>query len=167
MDWIGLYQPGAANTAYLSWKYDSSCTTAKASGSCSMYVPTTAGTYQFRLLANDGFTAIATSGNVTVIPKVTTNVSNVSKGGSVTVSWSGVSSPAVKDWLGLYVPGAANTAYLNWKYDSSCTQTAGATAKASGSCSFTMPNTAGTYQFRLLANDGFTAMATSPNLTVS
>jgi hypothetical protein len=85
----------------------------------------------------------------------------------VTVSWSGVSGPAVKDWLGLYVPGAANTAFLKWKYDSSCTQTAGATAKGFRLLSFTMPTTAGTYQFRLLANDGFTVIATSPNLTVS
>ena len=49
---------------------------------------------------------------------VTTSVSSVSPRGSVTVSWSGVSSPAVKDWLGLYQSGAANTAYLKWKYDS-------------------------------------------------
>jgi uncharacterized protein YegP (UPF0339 family) len=135
-------------------------------------MPTTAGTYQFRLLANNGYTVIATSGNVTVTgsggggPAVTTNVSSVSPGGSVTVSWSGVSGPAVKDWLGRYTPGAANTAYLDWKYTSSCTQTAGGTAKASGSCSFTI-STAGTYQFRLLANDGYTLIATSGTVTVS
>ena len=98
---------------------------------------------------------------------VTTNVSSVSPRGSVTVRWSGVSSPAVKDWLRLYQSRAANTAYLNWKYDSSCTQTAGSTAKPSGSCSFTMPNTTGTYEFRLLVDDSDADIATSPTLTVT
>jgi agmatine deiminase len=98
---------------------------------------------------------------------ITTNVSSVSPRGSVTVSWSGVSSPAVKDWLGLYQSGAANSAYLKWKYDSSCTRTAGLTAKVSGSCLFTMPNTTGTYEFRLLVDDSDADIATSPTLTVT
>jgi Calcineurin-like phosphoesterase len=36
------------------------------SGSCSVTMPTTPGTYELRLFANDGFTLIATSGQVTV-----------------------------------------------------------------------------------------------------
>jgi hypothetical protein len=91
----------------------------------------------------------------------------VSTGGKVTVSWSGVSGPKTKDWIGLYKTGAANTAYTSWIYDSSCTQTAGSTAKASGSCQFTMPNTTGTYEFRLFANDGYTLIAKSGTVSVT
>ena len=38
---------------------------------------------------------------------------------------------------------------------------------SSGSCSFTMPNTPGTYEFRLFANDGYTLLAKSGTVTVS
>jgi hypothetical protein len=184
LDTIGIYAPGAANTSVVNWMYDSSCAkiaggTAKASGSCSFTMPTTTGTqkFEFRLLGSDGLTTIATSGNITVTanarnviasgPTVTTDVSSVPRGGPVTVSWSNVSRPVTRDWLGLYTSRAPNTDRLSWKFYSSCTQTAAATAKASGSCSFTMPTTTGTYQFRLINNEGFVDIATSPNLTVS
>ena len=52
-------------------------------------------------------------------------------------------------------------------YDSSCGKRAKGAARASGSCSFTMPNTAGTYELRLFANNGFTLLATSPKITVT
>ena len=151
-DWIGLYHPGDANTAYSNWVYDNSCTkTAGAgtlsSGSCSFVMPTTAGTYQFRLLANDGLTVLATSGNVTVTsPGLTATPSSVSKI-SVTVSWSNVVGPTKTDWIGLYHPADANTAYTDWIYDNSCTKTRAPSTSSSGSCSFVMPTTAGTYQF--------------------
>jgi Ca2+-binding RTX toxin-like protein len=92
--------------------------------------------------------------------------SSVAAGGSVTVSWSGVSSPTTTDWIGLYHPGDASDDQLGWITTSSCTQTAGATAKSSGSCSFKMPLTPGTYEFRLLANDGYTVLATYGSVTV-
>jgi len=91
--------------------------------------------------------------------------SSVAPGGTVTVSWSGVAGPSAHDWIGLYHPGDANTAYINWIYDSSCTQTAGATAKSAGSCSFVMPLASGNYEFRLLANDGYALLATSNTVT--
>ena len=64
-------------------------------------------------------------------------------------------------------PGAANTAFIDWIYVS-CSGTPGA-ARASGSCPFVVPATVapGTYQLRLLANDGFTALATSNTFAVT
>jgi hypothetical protein len=171
-DWIGLYHPADANAAFTDWIYDNSCTktagsTSLSSGSCSFHMPTTPGTYQFRLLANDGFTVIATSASVTVGPTLTATPSSVAAGGNVTVNWSNVTGPTTKDWIGLYHPADANTAFTDWIYDNSCTKTAGGTSLSSGSCSFPMPTTPGTYQFRLLANDGFTVIATSGSVTVS
>ncbi len=89
-----------------------------------------------------------------------------SAGATVTVSWSGVAAPTAKDWVGLYRQGAADTATVWWFFDSSCTSTAG-TAKASGSCSLTLPTSTGTYELRLVANNGYTRLATSSPLTVS
>ena len=94
--------------------------------------------------------------------------SSVVPGGTVTVTWSGVASPTVRDWLSRNLPGDADNVYSSdWKYTSACTQAAGATAKSFGSCAFAMPATAGTYQFRLFANNGFSKLATSNSVAVS
>ena len=100
-------------------------------------------------------------------PALTLSTQSTTRGATITVSWSGVTAPTTTDWIGLYVPGAANTAYLSWLYDSSCTTSAAGTARASGSCSFKLPSTAGTYQLRLLANNGYTLLATSPSITLT
>jgi hypothetical protein len=170
---------------------------ARASGSCPFVVPAglAAGTYQLRLLANDGFAVRATSNNFTVTtggggsttlsvaptssttlsvapasgPTLSVAPSSVAAGGSVTASWSNIASPTSTDWIGLYSPAAANNAFhaTSWMFVS-CTHNAGA-ARASGSCSFVVPAglAAGTYQLRLLANDSFAVLATSNNFTVT
>ena len=71
------------------------------------------------------------------------------------------------DWIGLYHPGDANSAFINWLYDDSCTKTAGGSSLSSGSCSFTMPSTAGTYELRLFTHDGFSVLAISLPITVT
>ena len=88
-------------------------------------------------------------------------------GSNVTATWSGIAVPKSTDWIGLYVRGAANGAFLNWIYVS-CSKTAG-TAKASGSCAFLIPTTvaAGTYELRLFASDGLTRLATSNAFSVT
>lgn len=173
-DWVGLYQPGASNTSYSDWIYDDSCTrtagtTTLSSGSCSFTMPSANGTYELRLFSNNGYTLLATSNEVTVTGGAALSVSpsSVPAGGTVTVSFSGVSNPTNKDWIGVYQPGASNSAYLGWIYDDSCTKTAGTTALSSGSCSFTMPATSGTYELRLLSNDGYTLLATSNEVGVT
>ena len=85
----------------------------------------------------------------------------------MTVNWSGVASPKVKDWIGLFAVGSSDLSALNWVFTSSCTQTAGTTAKASGSCSLAMPSTAGTYEIRLYANNAYTLLAKSSAISVS
>jgi uncharacterized protein (DUF1800 family) len=70
-DWVGLFQSGAEDTAYLDWFY-LSCSQlpgdAPASGSCNfMLSPSLApGSYNLRLFFNDGFTLLATSNTLTV-----------------------------------------------------------------------------------------------------
>jgi hypothetical protein len=111
-------------------------------------------------------------GDETPPPTVSANPTSMTAGGSVMVSWSWPSwgqGPSTEDWIGIYVPGStAINSVVSAMYISSCYQTPadlGATAKASGSCSFTVPTTPGTYQFRLFS--GSTLMATSKNITVT
>jgi hypothetical protein len=93
----------------------------------------------------------------------------VAAGGTVTATWSGIATPTSTDWIGLYVPGSADTAIVlnTWIYVScSKTPTVGAT---SGSCSFPIPSglTAGTYELRLFANNGYTRLAVSNGFSVT
>jgi subtilisin family serine protease len=172
-DWIGLYLPGTDNTAYIDWIYVSCSQTPgdpRASGMCPFVVPGSLapGTYELRLLADNGFTTIATSNTFTVTgggggPTLTASLA----GGTVTATWNGIISPTSTDWIGLYQPGAANTAYIDWIYVS-CSQVPGGAGQADGSCPFILPALPpGTYELRLLANDGFTTLATSNSFTVT
>jgi subtilisin family serine protease len=87
---------------------------------------------------------------------------SVTAGGAVTATWSGIPSPAPTDWIGLFAPGAANTASLARVYVS-CSQTAGA-ARASGSCSVPIASglAAGTYELRLLTGANVRLATSAP-----
>lgn len=94
----------------------------------------------------------------------------VAVNGTITVTWSGVTGQTVKDWYGVFHHTDSDTATANaWAYDSSCTQTSGATAKASGTCSLGLGSgvAAGTdYEMRLYTNDSNTRIATGSIFTV-
>lgn len=98
---------------------------------------------------------------------LTASPSSIAPGGTVTAAWSGISAPTSTDWIGLYQPGAANTAYIDFVYVS-CSKNP-TTGVPSGSCPFVLPGNlpTGTYQLRLLANNAFTVLATSNNFTVT
>lgn len=94
---------------------------------------------------------------------LTESPANVVQGGAATVTWSAVAAPTNTDWIGLYVPLGADTAYLDWLYVNSCSKSAGASVLAAGSCNFLIPNSLanGTYQFRLFAANGYSRLATA------
>jgi hypothetical protein len=83
----------------------------------------------------------------------------VNRGSSATATWSGIASPAVGDWIGLYSAGALDGEYSSYRY------TGGA---ASGSVSFSIPGSLspGTYELRLFNNYGSTHIAVSGAITV-
>src|SRR5215471_3876633 len=83
-------------------------------------------------------------------------------GASVTVSWSGITNPIPWDWTHCIPRGLRTRVVLL-----SCARNPGA-ANASGSCGVGVPSDlSGTYELRLLANDGFTRLATSNPFTVN
>jgi hypothetical protein len=172
-DWIALYAPGAPNTSYLEWMYVSCSKTAgspRASGSCSFTVPASlpVGGYELRLLSNGTFTRLLTSNVFTVSTGVTLSASPLAipVGGTVTATWSGIPQASATDWIGLYVPGAASDAVIDWMYVS-CTQASGS-PRPSGSCPFAVPNTLapGNYHLRLFASNGYTPLGGSNSFTV-
>jgi subtilisin family serine protease len=62
-DWLALAATGAPNTSYLQWTYVGSSVTTR---TWTVTMPTTPGTYEFRLFPNNGFTRAATSPTVSV-----------------------------------------------------------------------------------------------------
>jgi hypothetical protein len=167
-DWIGLFAPNNADTEFIEWIYVS-CSlapnSAQADGSCPFVLPANLapGSYELRLLANDGFTRLATSNAFTVTAdgvSLTASPTTIPAGGAVIATWSGIALPTTTDWLGLYEPGTEDTAFLAWRYTD---------GQASGTLPFELPGalTPGTYELRLLANDGFLRLATSNPFTAT
>lgn len=92
------------------------------------------------------------------------------KGGTVSISWSGVVNPAVTDWIGLYQAGSPDSNHSisgvdskAWFYTSSCTDVAGQTPRSSGTCTTVIPKLLmpGNYEFRLLMKMGTVTAARS------
>jgi hypothetical protein len=176
-DWVAVYQSGQSGGSFLDWFYAGSCgytigAAEAASGSCPYVLPSTTGTYYFELIsAGTGpFNVLAESNNVTVTAvgaSLSAAPTSVAGGGSVTVSWSGVASPSATDWIGVYVAGQSGGSFVNWFYAGSCGYTSGASDGASGSCSTTMPLTAGSYDFILYTAGSFHALVMSNTVTVT
>jgi hypothetical protein len=86
----------------------------------------TPGNYELRLLANNGFTSLAT-GPIVIAPpgaQISATPATLTAGSTVTAAWSGIATPTATDWIGLYSAGAANTAFIDWMYVS-CSKTPG------------------------------------------
>jgi hypothetical protein len=176
-DWIGLYVPGAADSAFITWVYVS-CSKlpsgAFASGSCPFQIPASlaAGTYELRMFANNtSQVRLGRSNSFTVQaappPILSATPSSVTAGGNLTTTWSGIVSPTAADWIGLYVPGAADSAFITWVYVSCSKLPSG--AFASGSCPFQIPASlvVGTYELRFFSNNGFLRLARSNAITIN
>jgi subtilisin len=174
-DWIGLYSAGSADNAFIAWVYVS-CTRvpsgASSSGSCPFALPSSlmTGIYELRVYKNNSFTRWTTSNAFTVQgappPSLTASPANVTAGGTVTAAWSGVSSPTINDWIGLYITGSAANAFIDWVY-TSCTKVPGSPS-SSGSCPFSLPAsmTTGNYELRMNSNNSLTRIAASNAFTV-
>jgi hypothetical protein len=116
-DWVGLFQVGAPNTAYLSYQF----TGGAVSGSFPVAAPSPAGQYEFRYLLTNGYTDVARSNAVTVAAgsgsfTLTAAPASLNPGGALTVSWTAPAGRPANDWIALYPVGAANTAYVWYQF---------------------------------------------------
>ena len=149
----------------------------KPSGSCTTAIASP-GTYVFRFLENNGYNLAATSNTVTVAclsgtiwngsicegKTISASPSSIAPGQAIQVSWSG--STSRYDWIAVAKPGDSVNSNIKWDYMNTCTQSAGASPKSSGTCSYAL-STPGTYEFRFLENNVYTLAATSNTVTVA
>jgi hypothetical protein len=165
-DWIGLYQPGAPDGSPLGGLFADSCipvgsgVAAAASGSCTMTVPATGGTYELRLYGSAGSGLLTTSSPISV-PTLSASRARVAFGNPLTVSWTNVANATGSDWIGLYRPGAPASAFLAGFYTDSCTATSSGAGVPAGSCRDTLPSTTGSYELRLYESPASGLLANS------
>jgi hypothetical protein len=91
-------------------------------------------------------------------PVLSVSATTVAPGTSVTMTLTNGSGGAY-DWLAIAPTSAANSSYVTFTYVGANVTTRTWTV--------TMPSTAGSYEFRLFLNNGYTRAATSPTITVS
>jgi alpha-D-ribose 1-methylphosphonate 5-triphosphate synthase subunit PhnH len=103
-----------------------------------------------------GGTSNALTFTVAAVPTLRVSATRVTPGTAVTVTLEGGLGGA-KDWLGLAAVGSANTSYVAWTYVGT-----GVTTRT-----WAVTLAAGTWEFRLFQNDGYTRLATSPTVTAA
>lgn len=176
-DWVGFYPAGATDSAYVDWRYLSGTTVPPTSGvptaTLSFTMPTTAGAYEFRFFADDGDERLTTSGTVNVpAPTAQIAVNGTAPPTPVTAAADSVAAVSVSggpgnatDWVALYALGTPNGTYRDWRYLSGTTAPP-ARGVSAATVAFLMPATAGTYEIRFFAENGYGLLATSAPVTV-
>ena len=162
-DWMSFASTSSPNSSYVTFTYVGTGVTTR---TWQVTVPTTPGSYEFRLFTNNTYTRVATSATVVVDaaaspvdpPVLTVNATTVAPGAAVTVTLTN-GAGGLQDWLALAATTAANTSYSTFTYVGS-----GVTTRT---WTVNMPSTPGPYEFRLFLNNSYTRAATSPTVTVS
>jgi hypothetical protein len=153
-DWIGVYQDGAADTAYKQWTY----TTGAANGTRLLTLPRslTPGLYELRLFARNSYTRLARAWISVQPPSDGVFLSRspgwMWSGYPTTVGWNQIIAPSPTDWIGFYRKGAPDNAYITYFYTD---------GSSTGSKRFTVPAglAKGEYEFRLFSDNSYTFMA--------
>jgi hypothetical protein len=177
-DWVGFFPAGAADGAFIDWRYLNGTTVPPTTGvtdaTITFYAPVVPDHYEFRLFASNGYNTLATSGDVVVLPslaQVSVNGTlpptavSVPAGSHILVDITGGPGNA-GDWIGPYAVNAADNAYVTWQYLSGTTSLS---AMGSSSATLTFPGltTAGSYEFRFFANNSVAQLATSTTVIVA
>src|SRR5205814_1013954 len=120
-DWATLSSTSAPDTTYLAWKYLSDTHSYPLVGlsaaTITFTAPTTDGTYNVKLFANDSWSKLATSNTITVAAATPTLSvpSTVVAGSTFSVGLSG--GPGnLNDWIALTPSAGADSSYVAWKY---------------------------------------------------
>ena len=164
-DWVGLYKVGSADRSFLAYKY------VNQNNPSITFTPSGSGEYEFRYFLNNGYTRVATSEVVTVSGggggggndggggstaySLLPNQTTYAIGDTAAVTWS---APTLqyRDWIGLYRTGAADTAYISYKYINSSSDVSTFRLQSSG-----------VFEFRYFTRNSYTKVATSPTITVT
>jgi subtilisin family serine protease len=157
-DWLAFALTSAPNNSYVRFTYVGSGVTSR---TWTVTMPSTPGTYEFRLFKQASFVRLATSPSVLRAgappppPSLSVSTTLTSTGAPVTVTLTNGPGGA-NDLLALAAVGAPDTALIQ-----STPVGAGVTNRT---WTVNMPATAGNYEFRLYVNGA--RAATSPAVTV-
>jgi len=157
--WIGVYAVGSPdNASYLTSKSISGTSGVVSFGLLAN------GSYEARLFG-DGFYSqkLATVAFTVVTPagSISLSSSAVKVRESTSVTWSSQPGITSDGWVGIYPPGANEFGFLA---DIPIQYVAAGTG---GKLTFTAPNTAGSYEFRLFADYGYTVKIATASFTVA
>ncbi|MCQ8903796.1 MAG: right-handed parallel beta-helix repeat-containing protein [Methanothrix sp.] len=140
-DWIGIFSTGAGDRSPLSRKYLDGST----NGSFVLYTPSTPGTYNVRMFADDGYRLLAVSESVTVKPnagvRIVAEPETVSPGQAIYVHFWGAMPDSV---IGMYGVTRPDKFWINMQ------PTGGPSC---GTLTFRAPYGGGNYDFRLFENN--------------
>ncbi len=172
-DWLGLYCPSTnPDQTFTTKRYLNGLSTPPESGLESAVLtfpaPPQGGSCNARLFLNDGWTKVASSGNVSfpvVPPSVLVTNPNVTAGVALNVVVANGPANAT-DWVGIYRTGSPDTPSISWSYMNGL-QDPPATGSSTATLTFTAPAVGGTYDVRMFANNGYVKLATSNIVTVT
>lgn len=152
-DWITIVAAGSAPEAFGEWHY----TTGNADGQMT-FQGLPSGSYEVRAFFANNATLV-TSIPITVSMSATSLTSNKSlygAGESVQINYAQLGGNAT-DWVGIYVPGTNDVAYIDWSYT---------TGTSSGTTSFAnLPQ--GTYVARVFDKGTLLRLAETLPFTIS
>ena len=163
-DWLAFAATGSVNASYVSFAYVGTGVTNR---TWTFTTPNLPGTYEFRLFLEQHLYAPRDeSGGDHRREQSAADLARQHRrqrdvgGGGASLTATLTNAPGGQYRLdGAGVDDAGNTSYVQFIYVG-----AGVTTKT---WTVTAPSTAGSYEFRLFANNGYTRLATSPTVVVS
>lgn len=170
-DWVAMYATGASFPNYQAYQYLNGLSTPPGAGVTSAVLsfvtPITQGTYYFVLYSNNTANILARSASFTVAntaPNIVPESLTVAP--NAPVSFAVANGPGdPTDWLALYVRGAAQDQFLDWRYlNGTQSPTSGLTG---ANVQFMMPSAPGAYEVAFYAANSYGLLARSVPFTVT
>jgi len=153
-DWVGLYSVGSGDENPVSRRY----LDGTSNGTLAFVVPSSAGSYEFRIFGDDGHTMLAASGPIEVKAssgvRITASPANARPGEAITVSFWGAKPASA---IGMYEMTRPDKYMLamQWTNGRSC-----------GTMTFRAPSTPGRYDFRFFEDNVHRKLMGASNVVI-
>ena len=153
-DWIGLYPVGAGDDRPISREY----LDGTSRGTLPFVIPSSAGSYEFRMFEDDGFTRIAVSQPIEVAVsagvRVEASPAAARPGEAITVSFWGAKPASA---IGMYEMTRPDKYMIGMQWTN---------GRACGTMTFAAPRTPGRYDFRLFEDNVHRKLMGASNVVV-